>query len=219
MVDLMDEVAEEVRYERMAKTLKTYGPIAAIIAVIILAITGGYIIWSNYKENQVKELSIRYYNAVNLPASETKNKLTSFEALSLENKVGYGVLSRFHVAQLQKKMAPTKVKDVFLDIATNTTSPEVIKRAAKLMGILSQFESLTEKKAQSLIHELESVQKTSSAWDFLAKFLQAQLLFYLGRAEEAMSILSLLSSAPEVPEEISSLSKAYIGAYRSGNIK
>lgn len=219
MVDLMDEVAEEVRYERMLKMLKTYGPVAAIIAGGILAVTAGYLIWTNYQENQVKEVSTRYYQALKLPELDKKNKLASFEALSLENKEGYGVLSRFHVAQLQMKMEPTKVGDVFLNIATKTKSPQVIKHAAKMMRILSQFDDLTEKKAQEFVRDLESIQKESPAWNFLAKFLQAQLFFYLDQPKEAMDLLSLLATSPEVPEEVSSLSKAYIGAYRSGNLK
>ncbi len=219
MVDLMDEVAEEIRHERMVKMLKFYGPIVAIVVISILTLTGAYVGWQSYKSGQIKELSTRYYKAINLPASKKKEQLAFFEALASENKESYGVLSRFQMAQLQEKMAPSKVVDIFINIVKKTDSPEAIKRAAQMMAILNQFDNLTDEKAQALIMELESIQRASPSWDFIAKFSQAHLLIYLNRLQEAIGILTLLSSDALVPEEIASLSKAYLGAYKSGAVK
>ncbi len=221
MVDLLDEVADEVRQERLENMAKKYGPYVIGTILTVLAITGVYIAWQNHVSSQIKELSTAYYAASTLQ-KESKEQLAAFEKISKEATSTYGLLSRFQEAQIQQKLGnSSKALDLFNELtAISSSNSDALKHTATMLKILTAIDGLQDPKntkaADELIEELETLQNQAPAWAYLAKLLQAQLYIATGKKEQGQGLLKLLSSAPGVPQNVADLAKAYLSAYTSG---
>ncbi len=138
MSDIIREVDEELRREKLAAIWKNYGGYIAAGAFLIVAATGGWRGYEYYAEKQAEAASLRFEAAQKLAADATKNDeaKAAFEALIKDSPASYKLLSRFANASEIGKKNPKEGAAAFDAIANDSSVDAPLRDLARVRGAM-----------------------------------------------------------------------------------
>jgi hypothetical protein len=147
--DIFDEVAEDLRAERMRQILNRYGGIFLAAALLVLAGVGGWQGWRWYQARQDRKAAQVYVTAM-LQAEATGPKsaaahakaLVGFESLARTAQPGYRALARLRAAGLEADAghaaAALKLWDA---VAADPDADPLLRSLASLLWASRQLDS------------------------------------------------------------------------------
>lgn len=198
MSDIIREVDEELRRERLANIWKKYGGYIAVAALLVVAATAGWRGYEYYAGKQAEAASARFDAAQKLAADDAKTDeaLAAFKALSADAPSAYRLLARFYAAaELGKKDA--KEGAAAFDAIANDASVEPLMRdLARVRGAALAVDSADVAEMQK---RLGPALADGSAFRHSAKELLALAHMRAGDQAAAQKLFLELAFDPETP--------------------
>lgn len=219
MSDIFDEIAEDLRTERMKRLLDRYG--ALLIAVVLLVVLGvaGWKGFGWYQARQSSQLAVEYLaasNAAKAPAAgsdieQRKAAIPGFEKVIADAagpgwaagwlvNDGYRTLARLHLAALRfetgDKPAGLKLWDAV--IADGAADP-VLRDTARLQWALHEVDAGDPAQVQARLAPLLNPDNPLHA---LAEETQALLSLRQGKTDDAKATFKRLSQDVTAPQGV-----------------
>ncbi len=216
MSDIIREVDEELRRERLANIWKQYGGYIALGAFLVVAATGGWRGYEYYAEKQAEAASARFADAQKLAADATKNDeaKAAFEGLIKDGPSAYKLLSRFANAAEIGEKNPKEGAAAFDAIANDSSVEASLRDLARVRGAALVVDSADLAEIQK---RLEPALAQGSAFRHSAKELLA--LSYLRAKDQgnAQKLFLELSFDPETPPGLRNRAQR-LQSYLFGNV-
>lgn len=198
MSDIIREVDEELRREKLAAIWKNYGGYIAAGAFLIVAATGGWRGYEYYAEKQAEAASLRFDAAQKLAADPTKNDeaKAAFEALTKDSPASYRLLSRFANASEIGKKNPKEGAAAFDAIANDSSVDAPLRDLARVRGatLVVDTADLAEMKKR-----LEPALAPGAPFRYSAKELLGLAYVRANDQASAQKLFLELSFDPETP--------------------
>ncbi|NIX77670.1 tetratricopeptide repeat protein [Microvirga terricola] len=97
--EFIREVDEEYRRDQIAQIWKRYNGVIVGVAVLVVALVGGWRFWEHTQETRAQAAAVRYEEALKLSREDkSKDAEAVLESLAKEDGSGYGQLAKFRLA-------------------------------------------------------------------------------------------------------------------------
>lgn len=198
MSDIIREVDEELRRERLANIWKNYGGYIAGAAILIVAATAGWRGYEYYANKQAQAASDRYVAAQKLAADATKtdDAITAFKAIAGDAPSSYRLLARFSAAAELGKKDAAEGAAAFDAIANDSSVEQLMRELASIRGAVLVVDTADVADMQK---RLAPALADGSAFRHSANELLALAHLRAGNQAEAQKLLLLLAFDPETP--------------------
>ncbi len=198
MSDIIREVDEELRRERLANIWKNYGGYIALAAFLIVAGTAGWRGYEYYANRQAEAASERFVAAQKIAtdATKTDEAISAFNAIAASAPSSYKLLARFSAAaELGQKDA--KEGAVAFDAIANDSAVEPLMREiASIRGAALVVDTADVADMQK---RLAPALADKSAFRHSAKELLALTHMRAGDQAAAQKLFLELAFDPETP--------------------
>jgi hypothetical protein len=198
MSDIIREVDEELRRERLANIWKKYGGLIAFGAFLLVAGTGGWRGYEYYAGKQAEAASERYVAAQKLAADATKTDeaIAAFKAITADAPASYKLLSRLSAAAELGQKDAKEGAAAFDAIASDASVEPLMRQLASVRGAALVVDSadvaeMTKRLAPALVD--------GSAFRHSANEILALAHLRAGNQGEAQKLFLLLAFDPETP--------------------
>ena len=216
MVDILDEVEEDIRYERMLRTARRYGGVVVMAAILVLVGVGGQEFWQAHKKHVADKYGAQYLaltQAVDQPGGTITPQVATDAATSLVKFAGnapetYKVLALMRAAALYANMNDTKqAANLWTRVAADEAAPQLIRDAANLLW--AEHDIGTAKDAD-LFARLQPMVLANNPYHGLARSLQAMVYLHEDNVAMAKSLFSQVQADPSVTSGIRSRAAAML---------
>jgi len=198
MSDIIREVDEELRRERLANFWKKYGGYLAFAAFLIVAGTAGWRGYEYYSQKQAEAASERYAAAQKLAADPTKTDeaIAAFKAIAADAPSSYKLLARFSAAAELGKKDAKEGAAAFDAIANDSSVDKLMREVASIRGASLVVDTADVADMQK---RLTPALADGSAFKHSAKELLALAHLRAGDQASAQRLLLELAFDPETP--------------------
>jgi hypothetical protein len=198
MSDIIREVDEELRRERLANIWKKYGGWIAFGAFLLVAATAGWRGYEYYAGKQAEAASERFVAAQKLAAdaSKTDEAIKAFEAISASAPSAYKLLARFSAAAELGQKDSKAGASAFDAIANDTSVEQLMREVASIRGASLIVDTADVAEMQK---RLAPALADGSAFRHSANELLALAHLRAGNQAEAQKLFLLLAFDPETP--------------------
>jgi hypothetical protein len=201
MSDIIREVDEELRREKLANIWKKYGGYIAFAAFLIVAATAGWRYYEHYQEKQAEAASARFAEAQKLAADADKNAeaKAAFEALIKDAPGAYRLLSRFAAAAETGEKDAKQGAAAFDAIANDSSVEAPLRDLARIRGTMLIVDVADLAEIQK---RLEPALAKDAAFRHSAKELLALAYVRTGDQANAQKLFLELAFDPETPPQL-----------------
>ncbi len=198
MSDIIREVDEELRRERLANIWKQYGGYIALAAFLIVAAVGGWRGYEYYAQKQAEAASERFVAAQKLAedSGKTDEAIAAFKALSADAPASYKLLSRLSLAAEQGLKDAKEGANAFDAIANDNSVEPLIRDLARVRSAALVVDSADVAEIQK---RLGSALESNSAFRHSAKELLGLAYVRANDPANAQKIFLELAFDPETP--------------------
>jgi hypothetical protein len=197
MSDIIREVDEELRRERMMKLWARYGIYVVAAAVLVVAGVGGWRAWDWYATREAAKSGARFEAAMAL-ANEGKrfDAEAAFNMLAKDGTYGYRVLARFRAAAEAGRTDAGEGVAAYDAIAADTSLESPLRDIARIQAgfLLIDTASVAEIKTR-----MDPLLAASSAFRNSARELLGLAHYRAGEHAAASKLFGEILSDPEAP--------------------
>lgn len=198
MPDIFDEIAEEVRAERMKRLLSRYAGVIVVAVLVVIAGIAGWRIREYYQARQDRTAAALYLTALNqAQATGAAGKQSraagqaELASLAAHGPAGYRALARLRLAALLAQEGKgAEALRLYNDLATDGSADPLLRDLATLLWTEHQIDTGD---PQILEARLKPLTVLDSPWRPLAERQLALLDLRQNRTEAARSILKRLA--------------------------
>ena len=132
------EVNEEIRQEQARALWDRYGPLAIVLAILVVIGTGLFVAWEYWVETKANRSGDQFSQALTLANSgKADEALAAFDALEKDGYGAYPLLARMRAATVQADKGDFKAAVAgFDEVAADSSIPNVIRDVARLRAAL-----------------------------------------------------------------------------------
>ncbi len=215
--DLLRQVEEELRRERLEKIWKNYGTYILAVAALIVVGVAGYKIWEG-RRLAAAQASGESYESALLLLQEKKDGSAEkeFEKLANDGVGGYRALAQLQLAGLLAKQGKKAEAIATYDALSGSSNGDVVLREfARLQatGLRVGEVDFTE-----IENRLTPLMSDTSPWRYSARELLGLAAFKAGKTQEARSILTPLFVDQQAPQSITERAQMIMAEIASGEI-
>lgn len=198
MSDIIREVDEELRRERLANIWKKYGGLIAFGAFLLVAGTVGWRGYEYYAGKQAEAASERFVAAQKLATdtAKTDEAIKAFQAIAADSPASYRLLARFSAAAELGQKDSKAGASAFDAIANDTSVENLMREVASIRGATLVVDSADVAEMQK---RLAPALADGSAFKHSANELMALAHLRAGNQAEAQKLFLLLAFDPETP--------------------
>ncbi len=198
MSDIIREVDEELRRERLANLWKKYGGLIVFAVFLLVAGTAGWRGYEYYAQKQAEAASERYVAAQKLAADagKTDEALAAFKALGTDAPAAYRLLARFSAAAELGKKDAKEGAAAFDAIANDSSVEQLMREVASIRGASLVVDTADVAEMQK---RLAPALADSSAFKHSAKEMLALAHIRAGDQAAAQKLLLELAFDPDTP--------------------
>jgi hypothetical protein len=208
--DIFDEVAEDLRAERLRTLLVRYGGALAVAALVVVLGVGGWQFWKYHRAQSTASVAAVFLKAMHdvdvvapggqVPASVRAQAEKDFAKVAAEGDEGYRTLARLREAGLKADDGDLKSAGALWDqVAGDGAADPLLRQLASLLWVQHQVDTgdpaLIEARLKPLI-------APDSAWRALALEQQALLDIRTGAKDKARETLKQLAGDVTAPEGV-----------------
>ncbi len=195
---LLREIDEEIRQEHYEKLWSQYGKHVIAAAILLVASVAGYKGWQSYDLSQRTESGQQFAQAIaSVSAGNLDEAQSAFSTLAEDGTTGYRTLAKFRVAAILAEKGETdNAANAYRSIATDSEVPAEYR---DLAVVLAAINSLDTADPSSVVAALAPVTGDGNPWRHTAREISAVALISGGQTDEAIKILTPLSSDAAAP--------------------
>ncbi len=215
--DLLRQVEEELRRERLEKIWKQYGTYFFVAAALIVAGVAGYKFWEGQRIAAAQSSGQVYESALGLLRDKKDGSAEKeFEKLSVDGIGGYRALAQLQLAGLQAKQGKKAEALATYDaLASSSNGDAVLREFAKLQaaGLRIGTVDFTE-----VENRLTPLMADTSPWRYSARELLGLAAYKAGKTTDARSILTPLLVDQQTPQGIVERAQIIMAEIAAGEI-
>ena len=217
MPDIFDEVAEDLRTERMRRLAMRYGGFVIAAFFLVLIGIGGWKGWQWYQHKQNLHAASQYL-AITQKIENTGSGLSksarikdakSLEAFAAKAPSGYAALARLRAASLYAKAGDDQAaQKAWSAVAAKGNGADPLLRG--LAQLLAAQQQMGHAPNAKVLAQLKPLMADSSPWQPLAQFDAALLDMQAGKKDAAKSLFQRVASDPKTPAHIRNLAQGLV---------
>lgn len=202
MSDIFREVDEDLRRDRMEGLFKRYGGIALAGALALIAATGGYTAWRNWKQSQSQQETAALVAAISQAGQGAEKGVEALAAFAGKADSGMAALAQLNAAALlAREGKKAEAVAVYDKIAGNSGVNPVYRDLATLLSVMHQLDSGEPGPLQARLQPLSA---DSSPWRFSAREMTAVLAARAGDKDKARTLFQQLADDAQAPAGVRS---------------
>lgn len=133
MTDIFHEVEEDLRRDRLNKVWARYGSVFLTIAVLAVAMTGGYVWWRGHQQAERENAAETFAAADGIAArGDIDGAIVAFDAIAAPGGEGYPTLALFRQASLLTAKNDLQGALAIYDRITASAADERLKSLARI---------------------------------------------------------------------------------------
>jgi len=197
--DVFREVEEDLRQERLKHLAKRFGPYVAGVAILAIAVAGGYAYFQSWQQDRREEASNTFVTALNeASAGEVDKALETLDGEANAGDGGYAILAAFAAAGIRSGNGEEQAAIAgWRVLAADSAAGQPLRDAATLLAAMHAMN--TDEVPADLEAELAPLAGSSRPLSYLARELTALLALSQGDAVRAKEILATLLEDPQIP--------------------
>ncbi len=196
------EVDEELRKEQMEQTAKKYGGLFAIVAVVVLLLAGGLLLWKDRQAKQAGVATEELKKAYDL-AGEGKPKAAG-EALAALQDESDAVAASARLAQaalaLEKNDKKAAVAQ-YAAVASDKDLPDAYRDLALIRQTVVEYDTL---KPDEVIRRMQPLAETGKPYFGTAGELTGMALIAEGQKQQAGELFAKIAADTNQPASLRS---------------
>ncbi len=206
MSDILRQIDEDLRKERLSNLWKKYGIYSTLFVIIIILIVIGYQVIVSMNQANNEKLLEKYINATN---SETINQqLSLFEELTYSNNNFLSSLAKLRTLNLQIENGSSEIALVELEkLIKNKNNDQIISDLATYLYLLSKIDEISENQFMSYLNE-DKIRNSKFNLLFTELILIKKALD--GKVDESKKGFQKLINLSETPIDIKTRAKKFI---------
>ncbi|AWC25126.1 MULTISPECIES: tetratricopeptide repeat protein [Aminobacter] len=132
------EVNEEIRQEQARALWDRYGPLAIVLAILVVIGTGLFVAWEYWVETKANRSGDQFSQALTLAnTGKADEALAAFDALEKDGYGAYPLLASMRAATVQADKGDFKAAIAgFDEVAADSSIPNVIRDIARLRAAM-----------------------------------------------------------------------------------
>ncbi|GGD02601.1 tetratricopeptide repeat protein [Aquisalinus flavus] len=191
------EVDQEVEEEKQLRQLRESAPYLIGLAVVVIAIVGGWQFWNAQKANAARTNAEAFSEAVN--TEEATASLSELTALRQDAPAGYSALAGFRIAGLEAQNGNTEGAIATLNsVAANDSIPD---RLRNLATVKAAYMALDES-PDAALRQLNGLQDGDSVISAYAKEIAGLAAIESGDYAAAVTYFDAIPTIENVPDPI-----------------
>ncbi len=196
--ELIREVDEEVKRDKLQEQLKRFGPYLVAGVVLVIAGAGGGAFWADRQAQKQAAFGSQFAAAVALAEQgDLDGAYTAFEVLGSEASQGYRVLAKIRQAAVAVELGDTEQAIVlYRELADERGLADQYRDMAVILGATLEVD---DGDAAALTARLEPLTSDDNAWRFSARELTALLAIRQGDNAAAAEVLQGLVGDIDAP--------------------
>lgn len=198
LADIFQEIQDDLRRDKAAQFWKRYGRYVIALVVFVIAATGSYVGWKEYRQRQQIAFGNRYAAALSLIQDKKEAEaLNVLGSLAKDAGTGYGTLARFRAATVKLHQGDRAGAVAIYDAIAKDSSVDPLY--AQLASLYYALDTLETGKPDELAKRLKPLTAPTSPWRYSARELEALLALRQGDAKKAQGDLKKLADDPKTP--------------------
>jgi hypothetical protein len=203
--DIFDEVAEDLRAERVQILMKRYAPLMIALVLVVVAATAGWQVWRWRLAREDMAAGQHYLAAMALEstpaaAADRKALISEFDAIAKASPEGYRTLARLQAAAFQAQNGDLPAALALWNaIATDDGADPLLRGAANLLWCEHQIDTGD---PGILAGRLKALAEPGNVWRPLAEEQLALLDLRQGKTAAAKATLTKLTRDFTAPEGV-----------------
>ena len=158
MTDFFREVDEEVRRDKALKVLETFKIPLIALAVLIIALTAAWRIYSNWRTSQAETAGATYETADQLARDgKSAQAEAAFQEIVASGPPGYALLARFRAAAMTAAGDPAVAVKDYDALAADATIGPVLQDVARFRAALLRLDAADSKEMDERLAPLTRV--------------------------------------------------------------
>ena len=202
--DIFDEVAEDLRADRMRRLLLRYGGLLAAAAAVVVLAVAGMQAWRWYQARQSLEYAQTYVAATKVADATTEQGRSAagpqLAQLAANGNAGYRSLARLRQAALLADSGDLPGANKLWDALSADGGADTLLRDFATLQWAQH--NLDNGDPAELERRLQTLAAPASPWHGLAGEAQALLALRQGKVDAARDTLRLLAQDTGVPEGV-----------------
>ncbi len=196
--ELIREVDEEVKRDKLQKRLKRFGPLIVGGVAVVVAIAGGVVFWLDQQEKKRVAFSDAFAAAIVMAEQgDQDGAFEAFATLGQQNAGGYKVLAKIRQAALAVEFGDTDTAiGLYREVAGDNGVAEEFRDMATILGGMLEADDAD---PAELTARLAPLTQEDNAWRFSARELTAVLAMRQGDTDAAAELLRGLAADPDSP--------------------
>lgn len=197
MFDLIREVDEELKAERVLKLWKRHGKYVVAAMVLAVAVAGGVAFWKDQRQKARLAEGQKYSEALGLVfEGKAIEAAAVFAALAKDAGPGYGALARLHEAALTSRSGNSADAAAYDAIASDSNLSSDFRDLATILSVMHSLDTIDPAQAAK---RLDPLAKDGKNWRFSAQEMLAVLALKRNDAERAKTLYKSLADDPNSP--------------------
>ena len=199
--NLLREVEEELRRERLEKLWKQYGNYVIAAAALIVVVVLGYKYLEQVRQEAAEAAGAQYAAAMILKSDGKKEEAAkAFETLAKEGPSGYQALARLQLAGLLNEQGkPAEALAVYELLAKDGSADSLLRGFAALQAASLRVGEADWTEMENRLNDLAA---DDSPWRYNARELLGLAAFKAGKHDEARKILEPLLADEKTPQGV-----------------
>ncbi|NHK27529.1 tetratricopeptide repeat protein [Parvularcula flava] len=191
------EVDQEVEEEKQLRQLKESAPFLIGLAVVVVAVVGGWQFWNAQKSNAARTNAAAFSQAVN--TEEPTEALSELTSLRQDAPAGYSALAGFRIAGLEAQNGNTQGAIAALNsVAANDSIPQ---RLRNLATVKAAYMALDES-PDAALRQLNGLQEGDSVIAAYAKEIAGLASIEAGNFAAAVTYFEAIPTIEGAPDPI-----------------
>jgi hypothetical protein len=200
VADLIREIDEYLRREKLEKLWRKYGSHALALAVLVVLGVAANVGWQRYTAGQRAERAREYEAALQQVAAEDPKATEALAAVAAQGNDGYAVFARLQAAAVKADTGDVEGATAIYEQLTNDSSvDEPIRNLALVLLALHTADTAD---PASLTQRLQPLTSDSNPWRYSALEITAVLARRAGDTERAQQILTQLADDLNAPQAL-----------------
>ena len=195
--DLFREVDEEVRQEKYIKIWKRYGIYIITLALAIILITVGIVVWRDMERTTLESNSEGLISAIDASSDRQNEALEKLQILGNQANEGYRLLAQLREGAILSKMGDIAGAIKIYDNISLDTSQDKIYR--DLAIVLAVSHGISQMSLEEVEGRLASIIEETNPWRYSARELVATAIMVSGNKKRAIKEFKPLVADTKAP--------------------
>jgi len=215
--EFIREVDEEYRRDQIAMIWKRYNGVIIGLAILLVAVVGGYRYWQHVEQTRAEAAATRYEEASRQARDSTEDEvLQPLEALAKESSGGYQLLARFRLAAEQGQRNAEEGAKAFAALANDASIDPLWQDLARLRAAMLRIDGNDAAQAQP---DLERLATPTNPWRHSARELLGLMGLKRGDYEAAGRWFDQIAADRETPAGLRSRLEIYTALVAGGPVQ